>query len=200
MALRAFQIFAAGSHLDSLGRAATFTRQDLAATAAAYGPSKRTAPLVLGHPEDDKPSMGSVRGLVAEGDALFCIADVGDALTRLVQEHRYKYISASFIPPASPRNPRPGVYSLKHVGFLGAAMPAVAGMQPLSFAATAILLDPVADGAAHLNFSYGASPDHARRNEIHLAAQRLASTCRAITYIRAASLIERAVQGRAFGR
>ena len=44
-------------------------------------------------------------------------------------------MSASFYLPHAAVNPTPGVYSLRHVGFLGAAVPAVAGPPPATFAA-----------------------------------------------------------------
>ncbi|OIO04834.1 MAG: hypothetical protein AUJ49_02085, partial [Desulfovibrionaceae bacterium CG1_02_65_16] len=48
---------------------------------------------------------------------------------------RFKKISASFYLPDSPANPAPGVFYLRHVGFLGAAAPAVKGLKPVAFAA-----------------------------------------------------------------
>ena len=53
------------------------------------------------------------------------------ALTSLVQAGRFKKLSASFWPPTHPENPVPGVWSLRHVGFLGAAVPAVLGLAPV---------------------------------------------------------------------
>ncbi|WP_345195520.1 hypothetical protein, partial [Kistimonas scapharcae] len=51
----------------------------------------------------------------------------------LVKEGRYKKVSASFYTPESPSNPVPGVYYLRHVGFLGAQPPALKGLKPVSF-------------------------------------------------------------------
>jgi hypothetical protein len=47
---------------------------------------------------------------------------------------RYRKISAAFFPPDSKSNPTPGTYYLRHVGFLGAASPAVKGMPDPQFA------------------------------------------------------------------
>jgi hypothetical protein len=47
---------------------------------------------------------------------------------------RFKKISSSFYGPASPNNPVPGVYYLRHIGFLGAQPPAVKGLRASEFA------------------------------------------------------------------
>ena len=47
---------------------------------------------------------------------------------------RYKHVSAAFYAPDSPRNPKPGVYYLRHVGALGAVPPSIKGLGPLTFA------------------------------------------------------------------
>ncbi|XVN20902.1 hypothetical protein QZH46_11175 [Pseudomonas corrugata] len=46
----------------------------------------------------------------------------------------YKKISASFYHPTAANNPVPGVYYLRHVGFLGAQPPAVKGLRPIELA------------------------------------------------------------------
>jgi hypothetical protein len=46
---------------------------------------------------------------------------------------RYKKVSASFYAPDAPTNPRPGVWSLRHVGFMGAQPPAVKGLGDACF-------------------------------------------------------------------
>lgn len=55
------------------------------------------------------------------------------AFAELVRAGRFKKISASFYAPDSPANPRPGQWYLKHVGFLGAAPPAVKGLKQVAF-------------------------------------------------------------------
>lgn len=135
MTLRALQCFAAGLHTSSDGRIAKYSETDLMQMANSYDPHKRSAPLVLGHPDSDAPAYGEARALIAVGPSLFCIADVSDGLQALVRNGNYKNISASFFQPDSPANPAKGSHYLKHVGFLGAVQPAVKGMQPLAFAA-----------------------------------------------------------------
>ncbi len=51
---------------------------------------------------------------------------------RPVDSGRYKKRSASFYAPDSPNNPVPGVYYLRHVGWLGALPPGVKGLDEVS--------------------------------------------------------------------
>ncbi|CAM5528729.1 hypothetical protein [Rhodanobacter lindaniclasticus] len=134
MTLRAFQCFRAGMHTPTSGASVTFTGSDLAQMATSYDVTKRRAPLVLGHPENDAPQYGGVRALIAHDDALFAVAEVSDSLLRLVRDGRYRYVSSSIMKPGHADNPVNSGYYLKHIGFLGAVAPAVTGMQPLAFA------------------------------------------------------------------
>ena len=43
---------------------------------AAFSPASRPAPLVLGHPKDDQPAYGQVRGLFVKDGDLFAQAVV----------------------------------------------------------------------------------------------------------------------------
>ena len=116
------------------GRALTFTRHDLELMAAAYDPGKLRAPLVIGHPRNDSPAYGWVERLKVVADRLIAYpADVASTFAELVNAGRYKKISASFLMPDSPSNPVPGVYYLRHVGFLDAQPPAVKGLGDASF-------------------------------------------------------------------
>jgi hypothetical protein len=58
---------------------------------------------------------------------------VDAAFAELVQAGRFKKISASFYTPDAPANPKPGVYYLRHVGFLGAQPPSIKGLKDASF-------------------------------------------------------------------
>jgi hypothetical protein len=129
------QIFRAGRHVAMSGQALDFSAADLAATAKAYDPAKHEAPLVVGHPTTDGPAYGWVKTL-GFSDGLQATPDqVDPAFAELVTAGRYKKISASFFAPNSPQNPVPGVYYLRHVGFLGATPPAVKGLRTPAFAA-----------------------------------------------------------------
>jgi hypothetical protein len=129
-------IFKAGRRTPMVGAAVDFSESHLAATAGAYDPAKWRAPLVVGHPKLDDPAYGWVDTLAfADGHLEAVPGDVDPAFAELVRAKRFANISASFWAPDAPRNPVPGVYYLKHVGFLGAVPPAVAGLRTPSFAA-----------------------------------------------------------------
>jgi hypothetical protein len=131
------QIFKVGTHTPMQGAALSFSESDLAATAAAYDPALHEAPLVIGHPSANGPAHGWVQSLGVAGGALEAVPhQVDPDFAEQVRKGSYKKISASFYEPTSPNNPKPGVYYLRHVGFLGALPPAVKGLRPVSFAET----------------------------------------------------------------
>jgi len=128
------QIFRAGTHTDMAGQTRTFSAADLAATARAYDPATLEAPLVVGHPATDDPAYGWVAALAAADGALEATPrQVDPAFAALVLAERFNRVSASFFLPDAPTNPVPGVYYLRHVGFLGAAAPAIKGLRKPSF-------------------------------------------------------------------
>lgn len=130
------EIFRAGTHTDVAGRTLTFAVADLIATATAYDPAVHQAPLVVGHPALDAPAYGWVQALAVTDDRLQAVPDqVEPQFAALVRAGRFKKISASFWLPDAPTNPTPGVYALRHVGFLGAAAPAIPGLRAPQFAA-----------------------------------------------------------------
>lgn len=128
-----FQIFKAGTHTAMNGMTLSFTEQDLEYIAAGYSKARLSAPLVLGHPVDSKPEYGEADALFVQGDALYAQATVKDELVAMVRARNYTKVSAFFILPDASDNPTPGVYYLRHVGFLGAMPPAVKGLAALSF-------------------------------------------------------------------
>lgn len=132
---RALQIFRPGTHRTAAGESLSFAESDLQATVAAYNPALAQAPIVVGHPKTDAPAYGWVAGLAMRDGVLEATPDqVEPQFAELVNAGRYKKISAAFYPPAHPANPVPGVYYLRHVGFLGAQAPAVKGLRDASFA------------------------------------------------------------------
>ncbi|MBF0370979.1 MAG: peptidase [Magnetococcales bacterium] len=127
-------IFKTGRHTDMGGTSLDFREGDLQASAAAYDPNLHEAPLVIGHPRHDAPAHGWVAQLETDGDLLSAITrQVDPGFARTVADGRFKKVSASFYTPTSPNNPRPGVYYLRHVGFLGAQPPSVKGLPEASF-------------------------------------------------------------------
>ena len=132
---RAIHIFRPGRHTSMQGATIDFGESDLIATANAYDPARHEAPLVIGHPRADAPAWGWVGGLTADGGSLFAAPrQLDPAFAEMVRAGRFKKVSASFYTPDSPHNPVPGVYYLRHVGFLGAQPPAVKGLAPVNFA------------------------------------------------------------------
>lgn len=133
--LKTLQIFRAGRHVAASGEAIEFSAADIEASAAAYDPARHEAPIVVGHPRHDDPAYGWVRALAARDGVLEAVPhQVEPAFAELVQKGRFKKISASFYRPDSSSNPVPGVWYLRHVGFLGAQPPAVKGLRAPSFA------------------------------------------------------------------
>lgn len=129
------EIFRAGEHTDAAGRTLTFSEDDIAAIARAYDPKLHEAPVVIGHPEHDQPAWGWVKRLEARGASLFAeLGELDARFVELVRQGRFKKISASFYLPDAPHNPKPGVWYLRHVGFLGAQPPAVKGLAPVNLA------------------------------------------------------------------
>ncbi|MCA0405598.1 MAG: hypothetical protein LCH39_05550 [Proteobacteria bacterium] len=62
------------------------------------------------------------------------MGDIDPEFADQVRQKRYAKVSASFYMPDAGNNPTPGSYALKHVGFLGAAAPAVKGLKQAQFA------------------------------------------------------------------
>jgi hypothetical protein len=130
------EIFRAGTHtgVDRVPR--TFTRADVEAIAAGYSQEAHAAPVVVGHPAADAPAYAWVGGLRAQGDVLVADIDqVDEAFAEMVKKGRFRHVSAAFYEPNDTHNPKPGQWSLRHVGFLGAQPPAVRGLKQVQFAA-----------------------------------------------------------------
>lgn len=136
MDLSALHIFKAGTRTSHAGEVLTFTPDDLRASAAAYDVTLHEAPLVIGHPKDNAPAYGWVKKLrvVNGGDLEADGHQVEASFAEDVKSGARKKVSASFYRPDHPNNPVPGVWYLRHVGFLGAMPPAVKGLRPVSFA------------------------------------------------------------------
>jgi hypothetical protein len=181
MNLRAFQCFAVGTHTDSRGLKGAFSAAEIDLTALVYDPVAHPAPLVLGHPQDNGPQFGKVLGLVSFAGTLCAIADVSDALVSAVRAGRYKKVSCSFHLPNSPVNPKRGAHYLKHIGFLGAAPPAVTGLAPLEFAAAPAFAAP-----------YGSTLDLSR-DQLYQPARDLRCCIPGLSFVQAAICAERAL-------
>ena len=132
--MKGIHIFKAGDHTDSQGTAASFSESVLKATAEAYDPKLHEAPIVIGHPKSNGPAWGWISGMAFSEEGLTANPDQVDAdFEEMVEKGRFKKVSASFYQPDSPNNPVPGVYYLRHVGFLGAQPPAIKGLKDIEF-------------------------------------------------------------------
>jgi hypothetical protein len=130
--MRGLHIFQAGRHEAMDGRQVTIGEAEVAASAAAYDPAQHEAPVVVGHPRHDAPAYGRVERLASRDGGLYAdLRDVDAGFAETVRAGRYGKVSASFYLPGSRSSPAPGVWALRHVGFLGAAPPAVKGRRPV---------------------------------------------------------------------
>lgn len=129
------EIFRAGRHTDDAGVAHHFSEADLDGMAASYSPALREAPLTVGHPKDNLPAYGWVKAVARTAAGALAITphQVEPQFAEMVQAGRFKKRSASFYPPSAPNNPTPGKWYLRHVAFLGAQPPAIAGLKDISF-------------------------------------------------------------------
>lgn len=151
--MKPFEIFKAGTHTSEQGEGLTFTDADLVAMASGYDRTLHDAPIVVGHPKADAPAYGWVGSLeVKAGRLVATPADVDTAFSDLVRDKKFKSRSAAFYKPDHPNNPTPGQWYLRHVGFLGAAAPAVKGLKPVEFS------DDDAVVFADVEFGDGMSP------------------------------------------
>ncbi len=138
------EIFRAGTHVAVDGKTYQFSDADIQAIASNYDPALSEAAFVIGHPKIDGPAYGWVKSLHAERGRLFAEPHQMDAtFAEMVNAGRFKKRSASLYGPETPNNPMPGHLYIKHVGFLGAAAPAVKGLRDYSFS----------DGVGCLEFS-----------------------------------------------
>lgn len=133
------EVFRTGTMTPMTGNAINFTAADLEAVAANYDPDVSRAPVVVGHPKTDDPAFAWIDGFEydTDKDRLFAdISDIDPAFGEAVQSGSYKNVSMSFYMPTAANNPVPGNLYPKHLGFLGAAAPAVSGLKPAEFATT----------------------------------------------------------------
>lgn len=128
-------IFKPGTFTDMSGRDHTFSAEMLRDAAESYDPAVHEAPCTLGHPQHDDPAYGWVRGMHFTEDGVEAdLEDLDPAFEGAVNARRYSYRSAAWYAPDHPQNPRPGHLYLRHLGFLGAEVPAVKGLGPVQFA------------------------------------------------------------------
>lgn len=129
------EVFRSGDHTTSAGDRLTYSTGDLDAIVGAYDAANAPTPIVVGHPKTDDPAYGQIAAFKRIGNKLVAEpTNVDAAFAALVKGGKYNKISIAFFPPKHPSNPKPGVWYPRHVGFLGAAAPAVTGLKPVTFA------------------------------------------------------------------
>ncbi|PZM64847.1 hypothetical protein [Paenibacillus dendritiformis] len=120
-----YEVFRAGRYEPQ----GDFSAEDIQQVVNNYDPSKFEAPVVIGHPKQDDPAFGWVAGVSRQGDKLLAsFRQVVPEFAEAVNAGRYKKVSVRL------RKTDDG-WTLRHVGFLGAAAPAVDGLKPIEFGA-----------------------------------------------------------------
>jgi hypothetical protein len=118
------EVFRTGTFKNSAGVENTWTEKDLEEIVSKYDPSKFEAPIVIGHPADNAPAYGWVEALKREGKSLF--AKIKPTVQEFIDNVRnglYKKVSISLYPDRS----------LRHIGFLGGAAPALKDLPIVQF-------------------------------------------------------------------
>lgn len=133
---QAIEIFRAGSHRAMDGSERVFTPADVQLMASNYDPKKVSAPLVIGHPDNNQPAYGWVKSLQAtpDGRLLMLAEQINPAFAQAVKNGQFKKRSASFHSPGAYSNPCPRGYYLRHVGWLGSMPPAINSLADVQFA------------------------------------------------------------------
>lgn len=117
------------------GQSHQITAAMLAEIVASFDRDGAPVPAVVGHPKSDDPAYGWVRDLAVKGDRLTAtLFKVDPGFAKTVADGRFRKVSVKLYTPDAPANPAPGSWGLRHVGFLGAAAPAVSGLKPVEFA------------------------------------------------------------------
>lgn len=133
------EVFKAGTHTDSEGRAGTFTRADLDQMVANV--TGAGVPAVLGHPKDNDPAYAWAQ-LRRDGDLLLAeFSDINADFEAAVDAGAYRNRSVAVYHDAQRG------WVVQHIGWLGAVPPALA-LAPLQYSGGAL---PAAPAGAQLH-------------------------------------------------
>ncbi|OTQ49340.1 hypothetical protein [Gilliamella apis] len=128
-------VFKPGTHTAIDGRKITFTLENCIDLAESYDPNLSEAPAVIGHPKLTAPAYGWAKTFQIKDGLVYAELDqVNPEFAEAFNSGAYKKRSLSIYLPESPGNPKPGHYYARHIGFLGAAAPAIKGLPDVSFA------------------------------------------------------------------
>lgn len=125
------KLLAAGEYPLSEMQSVAFGSEDFQRMAGAYNEMKppRPAPIVMGHPENDAPAYGVVDELDVKNNTLMAVATIGsESFRQWWKKGEIARHAAQFFAPDNPKNPKPGSWFLKHVGFLGETPPIIRGL------------------------------------------------------------------------
>lgn len=121
------QIATVGTHTASNGESVTFTASDFDEMIANTPPNE--APFVIGHPKVNAPAYGWGVEYKHDGEKLFVKGgQINPVFASLVESGAYKKRSFSVTKGDAG-------WKIKHIGWLGAAAPAITGMADVQFAA-----------------------------------------------------------------
>lgn len=88
--------------------------------------------LCFGHPKSDDPAAGTIAGAKVEGNSLMIkLGQLTDKAIDGIKSGAWLNRSAAFFDPSHEANPRPGKWTLRHVGLLGGSAPGIPNMTPL---------------------------------------------------------------------
>jgi hypothetical protein len=125
--MKFFPIFRPGKHIDSKGVEHNFTEDAVKKLVDDYNANKDNydVPLVKGHPKTDDPAYGWVKELKYENGIVSAYPKQLDpAFVQEVKKGAYRYVSVKIGSDGK----------LKHIGFLGAANPAIKQLGDVKFA------------------------------------------------------------------
>ena len=127
-------VFKPGTHTAVDGRRITFTLENCVDLAESYDPSLSEAPAVIGHPKLTAPAYAWAKSFEVKDGLVYAKLDqINPEFAEAYNAGSYKKRSLSIYLPDSPGNPKPGHYYARHIGFLGAAAPAIKGLPDVSF-------------------------------------------------------------------
>jgi len=114
-----------GTFTANNGEIVTLNIDDLDAIAQNYNPAVREAPLVFGHPTTNSPAFGWALQFRRIGNTLQAkFKQVTDTVKDVIRKGHYKKISLALMPDRK---------TVRHIGLLGAAQPAIPGMRDVEF-------------------------------------------------------------------
>jgi hypothetical protein len=135
MFTKRIHVFRSGDQTSAQGVQRNFSEKDLQQVVDSYDPAIHTAPLCIGHSgdNDSTPAYGWIKGFERKGKDLYADVEFTPVAKDLVKDGYYRKVSISFYSPDSAINPTKGKWSARHLALLGAAPPAVKGLEKFSF-------------------------------------------------------------------